>query len=427
MKRFPFYIFLLLAIISCKEQKAKNTNPQTTNNIPTETVIDSTDLFYFVLPENKKNAPVIFFIDSQGDGKKPIKKYETFALKNDIIIIGLTNVRNNQSVFIQEIEHAVLSARQKLNIAPEQKTYLAGFSGGARMAYYSSITKKVDGVLMCGAGPGNLNIDRLQNPLAIITGTRDFNFVESYYPPGSGFAWKEKRIISLHFRGKHEWPPIDVFTTGMEFLFQKSGVAIGNNVDYLDLAIEKEKSFDVLEAFKLIETGYKTCDESMQNEYITKMRKFSSDKIYKNYFYKLNNTLLQESQRNNTLIEALQTKDLNWWENKYKELINQIENPSDQITSDSYSRTKALLGVVLFSKTNHAIKKPLADQTIQKFLRIYELFEPDNPDVYYFEALYNYNLKKEYQPDLLKAVELGFSDKERLATDFNDSIANSLF
>ena len=424
MKNVTVLFLLILLLFACKESESKKKITQNTNNQIVKTTIDSTDLFYYLVPGQKKGAPVVIFLDPHGEGKNPIEKYKDFALEENIILVGLTNVRNNQSIFLQGIEHAVQLTKQTLKIEPEQKIYIAGFSGGARMAFYSSTTQNFNGILMCGAGPGNLNIDRLINPLAIITGTQDFNFAESYYPPESNLTWQKKDIISIHYRGKHEWPPLNVFQLGITFLFNKTGVPINKKTDYLTLASEKEKSFDILEAYKLTELGYKTCNENEQNEYITKLRNFSTDKIYKNYFYKLNIALNHEMKRNRELIDALQTKDLNWWENEYDNLINKIKNTGDHITSDSYARSKALLGVFLFSKTNNAIKTQLPNQTIMKFLSIYEMFEPENPDVFYFKALNNYRHHLDFKDELSKAFELGFSDKERLTTDFGAEIAN---
>ena len=418
MKSFSFFILTLFILASCKTDKYTQKDA-TSDNIQ----IDSTALFYYIKPKHSKNAPVVYFIDPHGNGKLPLKKYQKLAIENKIILVGLTNVKNNDENFLDHIGAAREMSKKVLDLSPEQKVFMTGFSGGARMALYSDMTLKLNGILMCGAGPGNINLQKLKSPIAIITGTKDFNFSESYYPPESNISWSQNNLISLHFRGKHEWPPYDYFKSGLLFLFQKSDIKNIEKPEFVSFVHEINNASDILSAYKQAELGLKTSSEEEIKKYNTKLRGFSQDKKSKQYFTQLGNVLNNEMKRNNELIKALKEQDVDWWNNELVELQNGMKDTSDILQSDSYYRTKALLGVVLFSNSNMAVRKPLKEDEIEKYLQIYENFEPENPDVQYLKALHAYKNGDDYKEYLIKAKELGYENWRQIKTDFNDSAA----
>ncbi len=100
------------------------------------------------------------------------------------------------------------------------QVYIAGFSGGARMAFEYARVHPVQGVLMCGAGPSVNSLEELPCPVYMIAGTTDFNFSETYYNPLKRSG--QPKLVSGYFRGIHEWPPAEMLYDGLLFLTGKS-------------------------------------------------------------------------------------------------------------------------------------------------------------------------------------------------------------
>jgi hypothetical protein len=82
-------------------------------------------------------------------------------------------------------------------------------------------------------------------------------------------------------------------------------------------------------------------------------------------------------------------------------------------------RTKAYIGMICFSYTSDAAKKKDIP-TLEKQLAIYQMAEPQNPDVYYYKSIYYLlkNQKDSVFSNIKKAYSLGFEDSVRLRSDF---------
>ncbi|MCG8698223.1 MAG: alpha/beta hydrolase [Bacteroidales bacterium] len=380
--------------------------------------IDSAKLFHYYVPGNfSKNPhrPLLVCIDPQGNGKLPVVLYKNLADEYNFSIVGLNNIQNNQSIFLQEIESAINSARQLIPF-DDKNIYLTGFSGGARMSFYFALTQKVSGIVMCGAGPGNLRIDNLDIPIAILTGKNDFNFVESYYPPGSKTTLN-KNIISMHFNGGHEWPESSTFDNAIKYLFSKNNVIIDSSNYFVNYQNESYNR-NLLEAFKFIELGYKISDD--YNRYLNELKLLLKDVDFNDYYDKLHRVLQKEMERNKTLTRSIEEKDIKWWSEETLILLEQIESEKNAMVKSSYQRTLAYLGVMIYGKTNNAVRNNAGPEKIKKFLYIYETLEPENPDVFYLKALYYKNQNDTFLMNkyLKKAQMLGFSNESLYHQDF---------
>ena len=122
-------------------------------------------------------------------------------------------------------------------------------------------------------------------------------------------------------------------------------------------------------------------------------------------------------------------QDTTWWKQEIQNIDKSAADKKDKLQSDSYARTRAFLGILLYSKTSAAFRNQGAKNQITKYLKIYELLEPDNPDVYYYKALYAYQNRNSALciKDLTKSSQLGFSDYGRLHSDFPKDIYSQVF
>jgi hypothetical protein len=251
------------------------------------------------------------------------------------------------------------------------------------MALQYALNKNVSGLIMCGAGPGNITQLNFNFNMVEIAGTRDFNFIEQYYSPYSNLVQKSN-FLSLSFGGGHAWPPENLLLKASEFLLAKSNVDINKSKesitsDSLNSYFEKA---DFL-SFKKLESNYKI-NPSEENRQI--LITFLDKEKFKNYINNFELSLQEEMTRNQTLIQNLDDKDFNWWKTEINKIISESKKNKNKILADSYARTKAFIGILMYSKVGAEIRNPNSNKIV-KFLKIYEFAEPDNPDVEKFKVM----------------------------------------
>lgn len=344
-------------------------------------------LYELILSDDTLNNNLIVFIDPHGDGKFVYNKIKDDSKNIGSNIICLKNVENNIPNYLDLISGDINDYKKQTNKKVD-KLYLVGFSGGARMVFQYSLKNNVSGVVMCGAGIGNMVNNPLTFPIVFIAGTADFNYNEQYYSPFSEIA-KNKNILGLTFNGKHEWPNNDLLLLSINFLESKNGVDISKNISYIDMMNdynEYRKHNEQYMAFKQIETINKIfSNNDTKNEF----NNFISSQSFKDFAKKLEISLQVEFDRNNGLAGALPEQDWKWWENKINEIDELIKTSKDNLEINSYKRTRAYLGVVMYSVVNNEIKK-YDSKNIEKYLKIYEKLEPDNEDMKKFKEIFLY-------------------------------------
>ncbi len=387
--------------------------------------------YHYVLPGKKdeKKTALLVAIDPHGNGELAVKQFLPAVNKLHCMVIGLDNVRNNLSDFEKKMEADINDAVHEFSLSDKPVIY-AGFSGGARMALQYGYVHNASGIIMCGAGPGNIWQSKLAFPLVAISGTHDFNFAELYYPPTTSVV-NDKNKLSLFFNGKHEWPSPQLLSEAVSYIYlreriNKRGINISSK-DFISRSDSMANRGDYLMAFKELEMGTKIYpkDDNLKKQ----LNNLLSKPECNNYFYQLMSNLRAEYSRNSTYVSDLDKQDTTWWKQEIQKVDRLAADKKDKLQSDSYARTRAFLGILLYSKTSAAFRNQAAKDQIRKYLQIYQLLEPDNPDVYYYKALYAYQNKNSVMciKDLTKSSQLGFNDYGRLHSDFPKEIYRQVF
>ncbi len=399
------YIFLLVVIIvtacnsSKNEQNVQNESVQ--NNV---TQVKKCNYSYIQSNDSVESKKIlIVVIDPHSDGKGALTYFSEIVGNYNCTIIGLNNVENNQPDFMQRISDNISSAIEDLNLNVEQ-LYLAGFSGGASMTFMYAENVNVNGVLMCGMGFEYNKLYNLKFPVASIIGTRDFNFISQYYSPGSEIS-KNTNFLNIIFEGKHQWPDEVMILNAFSYLFSKNI----ENSDF-DFSFFKNLSSDYLKndkkylAYKMLEAYCKSTGN--YNE----MNSMLNEQNFKTYIQNFENILSSENQRNSEYVNYISQKDTLWWKKEIKDL-DEKTNSSNILLSDSYARTKAFLGIVLYSYVSKEIQNPQSS-FIDNLIKIYEYCEPENPDVYFYKSVryMQLNNSEKSWKSLQKSFELGFKD-----------------
>ncbi|MEQ1678031.1 MAG: hypothetical protein ABL876_15085, partial [Chitinophagaceae bacterium] len=173
---------------------------------------DSSNQYSFYLPKSydaQQKYPLLLFLDPSARGNVPVEKYKQVADELGLILAGSFNSKNfDAASSINSIPGIIKDVMQRASIDASKK-WLAGFSGGSRMASsYAATYEGITGVIGCGAGfAGPEFLTGRQNiPYAGIAGNTDMN-LEEMVTIKEQLTNRNKDNLLLFFDGGHEWPP----------------------------------------------------------------------------------------------------------------------------------------------------------------------------------------------------------------------------
>ncbi len=389
----------------------------------------------YIPKDSCKSYPLIVIFDPHAAGNHAASQYQELADKYKIILAASNNIQNGMSSD-QFVYFTNCIIDDVMNLVPIDSEYvfLMGFSGGARVASYMAQTENVfRGVIGCGAGTGDLAGIRTTGFMYIgFAGYSDFNFSEVYKTEGV-LRQSQIRANYKYFEGKHEWPPDSV----MEYAF----AAISLNMKkspvetvkpYILSELNKNKNIPIRDAWKKM-VNYRSLKDLMENYTGFDAEK---NKVYgylSGYESKIaektvNNSFASEIKAQAELQKAFGEKDLDWWKKKIS-MLNQAPGKKDKSPADY--RDIRLLGYISMScymLVSSALKNSDVQQA-QKFLAIYSMADPANPDVSYFYGvmLAHANNFQAAIDSLSCALKKGFSDKskwnnERVFIPLKDSL-----
>ena len=159
--------------------------------------------------------PVIFIFEPGARGALPVRKYASVAEDLGYILISSNNSRNGSWDIAFDAANAMLQEATDRYVIDSQRMYTSGFSGGARVATSVAVlTKKMAGVISCGAGMPNLPHYRPARGSSLnyisLVGNRDMNYLELLLLEDvlNNIELNNKRLV---FDGKHTWPPAELF------------------------------------------------------------------------------------------------------------------------------------------------------------------------------------------------------------------------
>jgi hypothetical protein len=417
-----------LLIFSCfqKSGKSKNLPDSVSKKIEKSTGISKNPPYHFILPKDTSSASfqLLVVIDPHGEGKKAADRFSFVAQKYPCLVIGLDEVQNNTPNFETLISKAVSDVSKRFRYKIE-KTFFVGFSGGARMAFQYSGDHQISGLIMCGAGPGQLS-ENLNFPLVLIAGMKDFNFGEQFYDSNSALM-KNKMLVALPFEGKHEWPEEKILSAAIDFIFKKSGISpkTDKSLNLKALSKQYEEKGQYFLSFKMLETYAKSADEEHRKEADSLLRNLITSKFFISYMQYFEKSLAEEQNRNQKYMQAIDDKDFRWWKMEIGGLNTGSEDRGNSLTANTCARNKAFLGILMYSKLN-ALFNSQDTTNLDKYLKIYERLEPKNPDMFYFKARQSY-LKNENEKckNLLKqAKERGLADSAKINSVFPKNFVN---
>ncbi len=128
-----------------------------------------------------KRWPIVYAFDPGARGSAPLELMKEAAERHGYILVGSNNSRNGSWKIEAEAAEAVVQDTHARLSIDDRRVYLAGFSGGARVAaQIAQVCKCAAGVLLNGAGFHPIAFDSKDAPFVVFAavGTYDFNYPE---------------------------------------------------------------------------------------------------------------------------------------------------------------------------------------------------------------------------------------------------------
>ncbi|MBI5540841.1 MAG: hypothetical protein HY951_12330 [Bacteroidia bacterium] len=434
MRLFLLFIFLSVIVISC------NTSSTTTNieTIPEDTIIpqgikrgvinvisavtDASCKYALFVPEDSlKSYPLIVIFDPHASGNHAASQYKDLANKYKIVLAASNNIQNNMpSDRYTYYSNCIIDDVMHNTAIDSNYVYLMGFSGGARVASFLAQHENVfKGVIGCGAGLSDLINIKTSNFLYVsFAGYTDFNFLEIY----KSESVIRQNLLKTHFKyfeGKHEWPPDSI----MEYAFVAISLDMktkttDNIKSFLTREISYTKKIPIRDAWK------KTMTFKAIRDLLSTNQQFQTEKSFAfNYLggyeskaaeRSLSLSLTSETKSQSEIQKSFVEKDMEWWDKKMK-ILNAALIKKDKTPSDYRDiRLLKYISMVGYMLTSQELK---SGETLmaEKYLKIYRLADPANPDVIFFTGVY-FAINKQYKTaidTLNRALQMGFSDKNR--------------
>jgi poly(3-hydroxybutyrate) depolymerase len=189
--------------------------------------------------------PVIFAFDPGGRGRTPVERYQAAAERYGYVVVGSNNSRNGSTEISRILAAMTNDVAQRLAVDPK-RVYLAGMSGGARVALGIALASKdIAGVIASSAGYPDSRVRKtLTFPLFATAGTDDFNHLE--------MRRLDRELSTTHrlviFTGGHVWLSSELALQAVEWMelqAMKAGLKPRDNAEIDRMFASRTASVDM--------------------------------------------------------------------------------------------------------------------------------------------------------------------------------------
>jgi predicted esterase len=182
---------------------------------------DATQTYALYIPstfEATRKWPVVFCFDPGARGVVPVERFMAAAEKYGYIIAGSNNSRNGPweanataiNAMVKDVDHYLP--------LDQQRVYVAGLSGGARVACQVALSGVAKGVIACSAAfMGSETPDRLKFVFFGTAGVTDFNYLELRRVDRELEERRAAHRVVIH-SGGHEWLSAELAADALAWL-----------------------------------------------------------------------------------------------------------------------------------------------------------------------------------------------------------------
>lgn len=399
----------------------------------TDSCVSNSKNSYEVYVPAKESATekftLLIILDSHGGGKFALQKFKQAANEYNLVLVASNLVKNGYPDYDKAVQTLIEDARQKYPV--NEITYLTGFSGGARMALSYALAHPTNGLMLCGALGDSRQIGALSCPLVSVSGTDDFNFVET-----AQFMFQEASIpanLKIELTNEsHSWPSCQKLTDALGYLvFSTSSTdnTLSTNFRKKQQAridsLQKQHDWIKAELIARNMTFMENLDKD--KKFSTIYQSLRSSPSYTSQMQNLGQCLNNEMTMRQSYLDAFSSKDEIWWKNEIASTDEKIKNAQDVFSKDMYLRIKSFWGIVCYSYCKQASAQR-NESMLSKTLLIYKAVEPQNADMFYFSAFLPFWKGNDASAvaKLGQAVKAGFSDFGQMKKDFPEIITTKI-
>lgn len=219
------YLIFLLLILGCSKVQSQPNFPvgEVVDSViclkqPVQTYAVYTPSYY----SEEKAWPIIYIFEPGARGVLPVNIFKRAAEKWGYIVVGSNNSKNGHWDVVFEAANAMFDDTHKRFNVDKNRIYTSGFSGGARAAIaIAALTKKIRGVIGCGAGSSNsiehqLNVEN-KVPYVGVIGDIDMNYLEvkKQEKTFNNIGIKNIRLV---WPSIHQWPPSHMIDKAIQWM-----------------------------------------------------------------------------------------------------------------------------------------------------------------------------------------------------------------
>ena len=408
------------------------------DNFPKGKIIDSVsvgegsrDTFSLYLPSQfslNEQSSIVFIFEPAARGKVGITPFIKAAETYNYILVCSNDSKNGPYQRNFDISNRLFNKIfAEFNI-DKKRIYTAGFSGGSRLATTIAIlTKKIQGVIACGAGMSKISSHLPFNETFSyvgIVGDEDMNFSEMNE---NKIFLKKLNIKNQLFiyEMNHKWPSQEQILNAFDWLqleaYKKRLITIDSvlikniyNNFYKDaIKFQNEnKLYHATEIYRMMKTNFK--EYFLVDSLNISLKNLEHKSAYKKELTELKNSLIDEKKYTRTFVtkfyDDLKKKKpkIKWW----SIAINKLER------KDSNSFKQKMINRLLFkiyAMAFESVNVQMITENIDHAIFCYDIcltIYPKNSNLYFKQAE-NYILKEkpEQALDYLeKLINSGYSN-----------------
>lgn len=339
--------------------------------------------------------PLLLALDPHGRGRKAPEMYRKAAAAHGFVLAGLNDfpeASDGKGTFVLQ---GIRTLLDRYAVDP-QRINLFGFSGGARMAgALSMAVPEIRGVVASGAAFDVRH--NMKNKSAfhayLISGKQDFNYQNQWRLARELSGASIDRHMAL-FSGGHEYPPVSTIKDALQWItfkdmqagmvekdnrllkaFARKGMRRANSLReegrYYAAYRQLEKLLNFLEGLHMPRRMINHYQELAKNPRVEQQQ--GHMKSIRRY----------EQRMQMEYRKALYHKNAGWWKKQVKSLNGKLED-GGMYGKDVHYRLKNYLSMVFFTETRNAFPDNMYQA--RRFLTLYGLVDPQNPDYMFFRA-----------------------------------------
>jgi tetratricopeptide (TPR) repeat protein len=396
------------------------------------------------LPEKYSEGrewPVILVFDPSARGRTALEVFREGAGRYGYIIACPLNSKNGPLNINFDAAGSVLNDLAYRFKLDKRRVYVAGFSGGSRVALAIAVTNNIiAGVIGCGAGlPNEKSLWPLNNSSFLyygIAGTRDMNLLEML---DLMEYMKTTRVMAYlrTFDGGHQWPSPEIMQEAIEWLTIR---AMSRALIATDSAVISSSANKTKMLVKNLTASGNLTDAARYMKYVIRdfpgtgfakettlrLASLEQSKSYKDALHEFQNISTLENSKKEKYIRQIENISnlpyvpdsvLSWWKSEIGTL-NPMRDNTGSLKSPMASRLLNFISI-LCSEQGTALFRQKQFDLSSFYFEVCTLSDSENMNNFYnlARSLSSSNRKKEAIDALNKAINHGFNSKKLIEVE----------